>query len=283
MTIQPLIGVVMNVRDDGAEAVTALASVRELVGHWTVVDTGSTNDTAHLIEVAMDDLPGELHHEPWVGYAHNRTHALELARDTADWLLWLDADMTATWHHELPEWLASDPDPETDAWNVEIADNGTVYRLPLLLRGGKEWLYSGAVHEYLDAPGRKTRSLLGLTVIHHGGHREGQFENDLELLRPGFHAGDPRDTFYFAETLRFLGRTNEAIAAYQARAAMAGTFEEERWYAQYQAAKLAGNVSGLLEAHRSRPWRHEPLSAAARLVASQGTRDDLLFIETGAA
>ncbi len=279
--MRPAVGVVMNVRDSGAQAVKALSSVRDLVGCWTVVDTGSEDDTPDLIAAAMSDMPGQLHSEPWKGYAHNRTRALELARGTADWLLWLDSDMTADTHEDLGTWLANDEDPATAAWDVEIVDNGTLYRLPLLLRGELEWEYRGTVHEYLwaDEP-RKTRPLLGLTVTHHGGHRrDGALTDDLELLRPGFDAGDPRDTFYFAETLRFIGRRYEAALAYRARAEMTDTWEEERWYAQYQAAALTSDIAGLLAAHAARPWRHEPLTAAARVVAAAGSGGDLLFIE----
>lgn len=279
--VRPAVAVVMNVRDSGAQAVEALASVRDLVGHWTVVNTGSVDDTPDRIADAMAGMPGDLHREPWVGYAHNRTRALERARGTADWLLWLDSDMTADAHEDLRTWLANDEDPSTDAWNVEVVNNGTRYRLPLLLRGDLEWELRGVVHEYVwAAEPRKTRPLLGLTVTHHGGHRrDGKLEEDLELLRLGRESGDPRSTFYFAETLRHLGRSHEAAVAYRARAEMDETWEEERWYAQYQAAALSGDVGALLVAHSARPWRHEPLSAAARIVCSRGAGDDVLFIE----
>lgn len=66
---------------------------------------------------------------------------------------------------------------------------------------------------------------------------------------------------------------------YARRAAMKGTWEEERWHAAYWAARLRRDVNGLLAVYRERPWRHEPLSHAARFVAEDGARDDLLFLE----
>ncbi len=99
-------------------------------------------------------------------------------------------------------------------------------------------------------------------------------EQDLGLLE-GLE--DSRSVFYRAQTLRFLGRTDEAIGAYRERVELGG-WDEELWYSQYQAAVLAGDVDELLMVHRLRPWRHEPLTAAARIVAARDN-PDILFNE----
>jgi hypothetical protein len=56
------------------------------------------------------------------------------------------------------------------------------------------------------------------------------------------------------------------------------SFEEEAWYAAYQAAKLSGNVTDLLKCYERRPWRAEPLWAAADIVNTIA-HDDVLFLE----
>ena len=90
-------------------------------------------------------------------------------------------------------------------------------------------------------------------------------------------AGDPRAVFYSAECLRFLGCLPQAIELYQQRASM-NSFEEEAWYAQYQAAKLSRNVTDLLKAFERRPWRAEPLWAAIDIVRDT-EHTDVLFLE----
>jgi hypothetical protein len=273
------VALVMVAKDEELVLERCLESVRPLINRWTFVDTGSTDETVKIVNRVLAGMSGCVVQRPWEGFGPSMTEALALARDTADWILRLDADMTVEAHPDLLAWLATDPDPTVDVWNVEIRDHGIRYRLPLLVRGGLDWEYVGATHEYLDAQGRGVRSLLGLPVTHHGdgSNREGKLERDLELLAEGTRAGDPRATFYTAETLRFLGRTDEAIRAYNNRAAMGG-FEEERWFARYQSAYLRADVEGLLAAWRERPWRHEPLQAAAALVAAEGARDDILFV-----
>ncbi|HET9520694.1 MAG TPA: hypothetical protein VFO73_06605, partial [Candidatus Limnocylindrales bacterium] len=84
-----------------------------------------------------------------------------------------------------------------------------------------------------------------------------------------------------AQSLKGLGRIDEAIVWYDRRAAMTGTWEEERWHASYQAARLRGSVEDLLAVHAARPWRHEPLTAAAAIVHRRdpNANGDTLFRE----
>ena len=270
------IGLVMIVRDEEAVLKRCLSSVKPLISEWTIVDTGSTDSTRKIAKEMTGTDPIR---RKWRSFGENLTEALALAE--GEWILRLDADMTAEWHSDFPEWLESDPDPECTAWMVSIMEQGTHYRLPLLIRGGMDFRYVGETHEYLDTAGRKTRSLLGLTVTHHadGSGRENKLERDLALLEPRLKAGEARATFYSAECLRFLGRTEEAIELYRLRATMPD-FEEERWYATYQAAKMDRSVEALLACYRERPWRHEPLRAASDLVR-ETIHDDVLFLEAG--
>jgi glycosyltransferase involved in cell wall biosynthesis len=277
-----VISLVMIVRDEAKMIRRCLQSVKPLISSWTIVDTGSRDETQKIVRKALRGTQGELHEREFVDFAHNRTEALALARGSAEWLLLLDADMTAEEvHPELLTFLAEDPDPEVGAWMVSIWDGGTTWRLPALIRGDREWRFIEPVHEYLDTSGVKTRSLLGLTLYHHGGSRHPieKFDHYLKLLKPGVKKGNPRSIFYSAECYRFLGCIPEAIDFYTRRSQMNGHVEEEAWYAQYQAAKLSRNVTDLYQAYLRRPWRPEPLQAAADLVREQ-PNDDILFLET---
>mgnify|MGYP000265124153 CR=1 FL=1 len=40
----------------------------------------------------MKDIPGELHETEWVNFQYNRNYALGLAKEKADYLLFIDAD-----------------------------------------------------------------------------------------------------------------------------------------------------------------------------------------------
>lgn len=275
-----LICLVLIVKNEEKLIEQCLASAKPLISSWSIVDTGSTDDTKTIIKRVLKGIPGKLYEREFVDFGHNRTEALRLARGSAEWLLELDADMTVEAHPDLRKWLSQDPDPSVGAWMVEIVDSGTTWRLPRLIRGKHEWRYVGPVHEYLDTSQIVRRSLLGLTLRHHGSSRHPiqKFDHYLTLLKPGLEAGDPRAVFYSAECLRFLGCYPQAIELYRRREKMS-SFEEEAWYAEYMASRLEKNVDGLLKAFRRRPWRPEPLWAAADIVRNIQS-DDVLFRES---
>lgn len=276
------VGLAMIVRNEERMIRSCLDSVRDIIDYWSIVDTGSTDGTPEIIEeVLSEHIPGVLHRREFVDFGTNRTEVLDLARGSADWLLLLDADMILKAYPNLREWLDPDPSPLTDAWMVEVLDQGLSYRLPLLVRGNLEWRYVGVTHEYM-APIRNRRHLTGVVVHHHanGSNRAGKLERDLQLLLDEVEKvpDDPRSWFYLAQTYRDLGQTAHAIAAYEKRAQLGG-WEEEEWYAHYQAALLRRDVEELLAVWRARPHRHEPLKAAAALI--RGTpHEDILFVET---
>lgn len=264
----------MLARDEAERIQSSLKSVDGFADSVLVIDTGSTDETVAIAEAAGAIVA---HHE-WENFGANRTRALRSVENLAcDWALMIDADMTVEAHPELATFLAEDEHPEVAAWQVNVLEATSSYKLPMLTRCGLEWRYVGAAHEYLDPVGRPQRPLLGLTLRHDRQPHPGRDEKMLAALMPGVETGEPRDTYYAAQTLWCLGRVEEAAALYNARAAMVGTFEEERWHAQYMAARLRDDVDGLIAAWRARPHRHEPLTWAARIVGT--TTDDLLFLE----
>ncbi len=272
------VALVMCAGGRAANPVAAVESVLPLIDSYHIVDTGGmSDDTRATIDALLAGIEGEIVDEAFDGTGPSFTRALARAEGSADWLLHLHSDEVADVFPTMKEWLDADESPDTDAFMVEIVNPNLVHRLPRLLRGNREWRYVGFAHEYLEVDHSRTRPLLGLTLNHYGWSDPSKFEWVVEQLAEGRAAGEPRATFYTAEALRDLGRTDEAIVAYRERV-LQGGWEEERWYAKYQAAKLSQDIDGLLAAWRERPYRHEPLTAAGRIVAARDN-PDVLFNE----
>lgn len=294
---RPTVCLAMIVRDEAAVVERCLASVRPLVDTWLVVDTGSTDATPELVGTSLADLPGELVHRPWRDFGTNRSELLALARDRADYLLLLDADMTVDAGNDALAGLTA------DSYLLEVAGEPS-YWMPYLVRSALPWRYVGVTHEYLTADRDvDQRKLPGLRLHHHadGGSRADKFERDRRLLTAELRTNpdDPRTVFYLAQTHRDLGRWRTAVDLYRRRAALGG-WAEEVFYALYQVGVLLAPhdwpraADALCAAWDYRPTRAEPLHDLARglrererypsayLFATQGNAipptDDILFV-----
>ena len=86
------ISLIMICKDEAHCISRALESVKPLITHWTVCDTGSTDGTPDLVRRCMGDVPGELFERPWRGFSGSRNEAIELSRGKTDYVLELAAD-----------------------------------------------------------------------------------------------------------------------------------------------------------------------------------------------
>ncbi|WP_246212304.1 tetratricopeptide repeat-containing glycosyltransferase [Streptomyces abyssomicinicus] len=272
---RPTICLCMIVKNESGVIERCLEAVRPLIDTWIIDDTGSTDGTQELVRKVLDDIPGELHEEPWVDFGHNRTANLRRARGQADYLLLLDADMVLRREAPLPELTA-------DAYMLRHA-GPLEYRVKRLVRADMPWRYEGSTHEYLTVDADHTTVDLDALVVDHradGGSRSDKFTRDAVLLRRelGRDPDSSRAVFYLAQTLRDLGEREEAIALYERRAAMGG-WEEEVYYALLQAGVLraaAGDeewpraMETLVRAWQARPERLEACYELAARLRKRG-------------
>jgi hypothetical protein len=281
------VGLAMLVKDEETTLPETLPRIRPVIDAWTVLDTGSTDSSREIVHDLLKGIPGGLVRSTFDGFGPSRTSLLHLARDRADYTLMLDADHTLHIHGDRPEL-------EADVYTVKI--NGDLeWRLPLITTNSKPFEYRGVAHSYLhtDAPVR-TEDTDWISIDGGRGASPQKLERDRKLLEQAFldDPADARTVFYLAETYRFLHMPHDAIRFYLLRAEMGG-FEEERWFARYQAGVLlAGHVEGLqgaeqlIRAWRERPTRAEALRALARIADTVADKldqpDDVLFVTPSA-
>jgi len=246
----------MIVKDEAKVIERCLASVRDLIDTWVISDTGSTDGTQDLIRATLEDIPGELHEEPWVNFGHNRTVNIRHAYGKADYLLLVDADMIVRQADPLPSLGAS-------SYMIRhICDSE--YRVKRLVKGGIRWRYEGATHEYLTTDEQDVPVNFDAFVIEHfadGGSRADKFTRDARLLREDLDhdPSNQRTVFYLAQTMRDLGNTQEAIELYQRRAEMGG-WVEEVYYSLLQVGVLKAGADEWPEAMDAlvRAWEVRP-------------------------
>ncbi len=245
------------------------------IDYWVIADTGSTDGTQDRIRELLADVPGELHEDAWVNFAHNRTLVCERAKGRADWLVWIDADGTFEGTtRELP--LPTESPVDGYAIHLTIAGSRNV--MIRILRGDLDWEYEFELHEHVVTRNRTFGFYPHLT--------DQSFPDGARSKNPRKWLDDaavletmpkvPRNLFLLGQSYREAGCFDKAREAYLACASMATDVEEQRWIAQFYAGRMAGMLGDerawaeLLAAYSARPWRCEPLVDLARLCSAQG-------------
>lgn len=302
---KPQVCLNMIVKNESHVIERCLESVKPMIDYWVIVDTGSTDGTQEIIKKYMKGIPGELHERPWVNFEHNRNEALDLAKEKAEYLLFIDADDIYTYS---PNFIRQNLDK--DGYYVQIKYGGMTYNRVQLVKSSFGWRWVGVVHEVLVSPRPFSSEILnGVAMQIIGGGDRSQnpkkFEKDAALLEEAV-AKDPgcaRYRFYLAQSYRDARMSEKALENYQKRVEMGGWDEEV-----FRALLEIGHINEELEkpedvvtasyckAFQYRPSRAEPLyrlssyyrrkdnHLLAYLTAKHGLgikhSDDGLFVES---
>lgn len=283
MADRPTICLNMIVRDEAHVIEECLGDVVGHVDRWVIVDTGSTDGTQQVVRefFAERGVPGELHERPWRDFGTNRTEALDLAHDTADYLWVIDADDRVHGHLDLSGL-------EADAYALRYGPDPEFWRTQLFSTR-RRWAYVGVLHEYpttLDGEHAVSR-LEG--DYHVQSRREGarnldpaKYDKDCAVLEDALEENpdDPRLVFYLAQSHMDAGRPDVAAEVYERRVGMTG-WEEETFVAAWRraqclemaAADRAVVIEAYLDAWQRRPSRAEPLVDLARWLRTCGDHD----------
>lgn len=267
----------MIVKNEAHVILRCLASVKPWIDSWCIVDTGSADGTQDIIREYFKGLPGQLHERPWKNFGFNRTEALQLAVSgglpDADYLLFIDADeqLKAAQDFVLPALTEN-------AYYFPVTYGALRYRRNALVSTRLDWAWEGVLHEYLHSgQPHRWHTLEGLNIfVQHDGARAQNADTylkDIALLEQGLkdEPENLRYVFYLAQSYRDAGMLEKSREFYLKRAS-AGGWEEERWLAQFRAAKMAERLHldeakvyrEYLQSWIAKQHRAEPLYELAR-------------------
>jgi glycosyltransferase involved in cell wall biosynthesis len=222
-----------------------LDSIRPIIDHWVIVDTGSTDGTQDVIRSAMADLPGRLVERPWVDFAHNRSEALALARPHGTYSLIIDADDELV----IPAGYTV-PKLDVPGYTFTILDRFTEYARIQLVSNALTWCYRGVLHEFLDSKDNywtKPMSLVMRRGNYGARHRDAStYRRDAEILEKALvNEKDlfliARYTFYLAQSYRDSDEPSKAIKHYLERSEL-GFWHEEVYISLLSAAYLKDSL-----------------------------------------
>src|SRR5271157_4491428 len=134
----------MIVKNESAVIGRCLASVKSVIDHWVIVDTGSSDGTQSIIRKCLEGIPGELHERPWVDFAFNRNEVLALAKGKGDYFLLLDADESLDFAQNFIM-----PGLITDVYYVCVQATDVIIYREFLIKSCLDWKWVGILHEGL--------------------------------------------------------------------------------------------------------------------------------------
>ena len=275
----------MIVKNESARIERCLSSVLPFLDTWCIVDTGSTDETPALISkfFAECGIPGRLVNTTFKNFAQARNAALQAARAVTaqewDYALLVDAD------HVL-EGTLDKSSLQAPAYELLQHDGNLDYPNTRLVRRNAPATYVGVTHEHLAVEGVTPLSTLRIHDFCDGANRPEKAERDIRLLSDGLieEPDNVRYMFYLAQTLREVGRFQDAIRWYQRRIA-GGGWDQEIWYSYYGIAHAynglgdeANFIKACLEAYNLQPTRGESLKLLSRFYREKGKSDAALLI-----
>lgn len=117
------------------------------IDYWVISDTGSSDNTIDIINAFFREknISGEIFHDEWKDFGHNRTKMLEHAFNKTDYVFIFDADDLICGNSILP--LGSNVLTK-DAYYIPFENPVSYHRL-ILASNRMRWKYVGVLHEYI--------------------------------------------------------------------------------------------------------------------------------------
>ena len=258
----------MIVKNESKIVRRCLASVKPVISHYIIHDTGSTDNTCEIIEDVLQGIPGHITKTQFVNFEKNRNIALKEACDVdCDFVLLIDADMELIVKSmedflglTAPVYSLAQKDLQLSYHNVRMIGRAAF--------SGSS--YKGVTHEYLSTPFGcvpLSDEIAYMRDYCDGGSKGDKFVRDQQLLEAYMadNSTCARTKFYLAQTYRDMGLITKSVDMYRQYLKL-DSWDEEKFYAQYMIGSLLKSEGSdiafheLVKAYEQRPSRAEPLA-----------------------
>ena len=150
-----LIHLCIMVKNGGPQFEQMLHDNMHLIDRWTILDTGSTDDTVNIIKrTLVNQKKGELYEEPFINFRDSRNRLLELAGETCKYTLMLDD--TYVIKGDLRKFLhVTRGDQFADSFTLYIKSDDVEYGSNRILKTDRHLKYLYKIHEVIQEANNK--------------------------------------------------------------------------------------------------------------------------------
>ena len=243
----------MIVKNGGAQLEEMLQQNMPNFDEWTIVDTGSTDETVAIIErTLVGKKRGQLYHRPFTNFRDTRNLCFDLAekqsRVPCKHLMMLDD--TYIVRGDLRRFLMEvRGDQVADSFSLYVSTDDTQYASNRILRTETRLRYKHKIHEVLDDNNnvnvimfKESANILDRRFPYMETRTMDRKRQDLEWLKEEIRDNptEPRHYYYLAQTYNLLGEHQKAFEAFQKRVEFKNSgFIQERVDAAFESARLA--------------------------------------------
>ena len=216
---------------------------------WTILDTGSTDDTIEIINrVLVDKKKGQLFQEPFINFKESRNRCLELAGTSCKFITMLDD--TYVINGSLRTFLNEvRGDQMSTSFTLYIQSDDTIYGSNRIIKSSSGLRYVHRIHEVITDKGN-INIVIPKEVAHIDDRRFDYMEKrtrerkqlDLKLLFEEVEENphDPRAYYYLAQTYNLLEDYDNAYKYFLKRASFTNSgFLQERVDSLFEAGRVA--------------------------------------------
>ena len=249
LTYDNLINLCIMVKNAGPQFEKMLTDNLPIIDKWTVLDTGSTDDTINIInKVLVGKKNGNLYQEPFINFRDSRNRLLDLASTSCKYNIMLDD--TYVVKGDLRAFLNEvRGDQYANSFTLYIESDDTQYGSNRITKSNSGLRYIHTIHEVITDKNNinvvipKNKAKIEDRRFDYMEKRTQERKQlDLKLLFEEVEndPNDPRAYYYLAQTYNLLEDYEKAFFYFMKRAEFTNSgFIQERVDAAFEAARLA--------------------------------------------
>jgi hypothetical protein len=237
------------VKNGGAQFEQMLVDNMPFFDRWTILDTGSTDETIDTINrVLVGKKKGNLYQEPFINFRDSRNRCLELAGKSCKFITMLDDTYVISGN--LRGFLNDvRSDQTSSSFTIYIQSDDTIYGSNRIIKSSSGLRYIHKIHEVITDK-NNINIVIPKDIVNIEDRRFDYMEKrtherkqlDLKLLFEEVEENphDPRAYYYLAQTYNLLEDYEKAFYYFTKRVEFANSgFVQERVDALFESARIA--------------------------------------------
>jgi len=249
LTYDNLLNLCIMVKNGGPQFEQMLLDNMSIIDRWTILDTGSTDDTIEVINrVLVGKKEGNLYEEPFINFRDSRNRLLELAGESCKYNLMLDD--TYVIKGDLRTFLTNvRSDQYATSFTLFIHSSDTKYGSNRVIKRNSGLQYIYKIHEVISDK-NNVNVVIPEVAAYIEDRRFDYMEKrtqerkslDLKLLYEEVEddPNNPRTYYYLAQTYNCLEDHDKAFYYFMKRCEFINAgFLQERVDAAFESARIA--------------------------------------------